>query len=92
MKAVLATISGRVQGVGYRDWCVDVARRLGVRGWVRNRREGQVEALFAGDIAAVDAMLLEAHKGPTMARVDAVHTTATALPADAKIFERRPTA
>ena len=43
-----ATIRGRVQGVGYRDWTRYVARERGVEGWVRNREEGSVEAVFSG--------------------------------------------
>ena len=43
------TISGRVQGVGYRDWTITTAQRLGLTGWVRNRMDGAVEALIVGD-------------------------------------------
>ena len=45
---VRVRISGRVQGVWYRGWTVDEARRLGLSGWVRNRRDGSVEAVFSG--------------------------------------------
>ena len=51
-------ISGRVQGVGYRDWTVATARGLGLDGWVRNRRDGGVEALVAGDAAAISALVV----------------------------------
>ena len=63
------TISGRVQGVGYRAWTLDEARSRGLQGWVRNRRDGSVEAVFAGDAASVDAMIAACHSGPSMARV-----------------------
>ena len=55
--AVRVRISGRVQGVWYRGWAVDTARNLGVQGWVRNRRDGTVEALFAGPLEAVQRMV-----------------------------------
>jgi len=65
-------ISGRVQGVGYRWSLCAEAERLGLSGWVRNRRDGSVEALLSGPIEAVDALTLWAQRGPAMARVDSV--------------------
>ncbi len=66
------TITGRVQGVGYRDWAMTTGRRLGLSGWVRNRSDGAVEALIVGDEAAVGAMIKACRQGPTMARVDEI--------------------
>jgi acylphosphatase len=63
-------IHGRVQGVGYRAWTELVALQRGLGGWVRNRRDGAVEAVFAGDAAAVAAMLAACRHGPPAARVD----------------------
>jgi acylphosphatase len=65
-------IRGRVQGVGFRAWTEIVALEHGLRGWVRNRRDGCVEALFAGAPEAVAAMIEQCRQGPPGARVDAV--------------------
>ncbi|MEZ5825005.1 MAG: acylphosphatase [Geminicoccaceae bacterium] len=65
-------ILGRVQGVGYRSWFMHQARLLGLRGWVRNRSDGSVEALVAGDAQAVSSIFGLAHEGPAWARVDSV--------------------
>jgi acylphosphatase len=65
-------ISGRVQGVGFRYAMVDAAERLGVTGWVRNRRDGTVEAVVDGDPAAVATMIAWARAGPPAARVTGV--------------------
>ncbi len=72
MQARHLRIEGRVQGVGYRDWMVREAARLGLDGWVRNRPDGAVEAVVAGDEAAVLAMLTLCRRGPFLARVDAI--------------------
>ena len=72
LRGVHVLVSGRVQGVGYRAWCADRARALGLSGWVRNLRSGEVEAVFCGDAAAVDAMLAAAFEGPGWARVSDV--------------------
>jgi acylphosphatase len=65
-------IRGRVQGVSYRAFVQDQALRLELEGWVRNRRDGAVEAVFAGPEEAVAAALAACHRGPPGARVDAV--------------------
>jgi acylphosphatase len=66
------TIRGRVQGVGYRYWVEQQARARGLEGWVRNRRDGSVEALFAGPPDVVSGVIALYRRGPTAARVDAV--------------------
>jgi acylphosphatase len=65
-------IKGRVQGVGFRYALCDEARALGLRGWVRNRRGGDVEAMVAGPADHIDAIIAWANKGPPAATVDAV--------------------
>jgi acylphosphatase len=94
-KTVRALISGKVQGVWYRGWTVDRARALGLSGWVRNRRDGTVEAVFAGPAGAVDAMLVQCREGPPLARVAEVTVTPagdTAEDEGLAGFEQRPTA
>jgi acylphosphatase len=71
-RAVRVRITGRVQGVYYRGWTEDNALELGLDGWVRNRRDGSVEALFSGPSASVAEMLKRCHDGPPSARVEAV--------------------
>lgn len=66
-------VSGRVQGVFFRDSCRAEAQRRGVTGWVRNRGDGSVEAHFEGEPSAVAAMVDWARQGPRHARVDHVH-------------------
>jgi len=73
---VQVLISGRVQGVGYRDAMCAQAERHGVRGWVRNRGDGSVEAVLQGDAAAVDAVIAWARRGPPAARVAEVSAQA----------------
>jgi acylphosphatase len=70
--AVRVLISGRVQGVWYRGWTVETAAAKRLRGWVRNRRDGRVEALFIGPEADVEAMIATCRDGPPMARVERV--------------------
>lgn len=71
-KRVHVIISGRVQAVGFRASCQREAVALGLTGWVRNRWDGSVEALFEGEAAAVDAMLDWCREGPPMAYVAGV--------------------
>ncbi len=63
-------ISGKVQGVGFRYFVAHDARQQGLRGWVRNRRDGSVEALLIGEDAAVAAVTARCRRGPPQARVD----------------------
>ena len=65
-------VRGRVQGVGFRMWVEDVGERLSLEGWVRNRRDGTVEAVFSGSEVAVDEAIAACRQGPRGARVDAV--------------------
>ncbi len=63
-------VSGRVQGVAFRDTCQRAAKERGVTGWVRNLGDGRVEAVFEGPAAKVDEMVEWARHGPSMAAVD----------------------
>ncbi len=65
-----AIFRGRVQGVGFRAFVEDEAARHGVEGWVRNRRDGTVEAVFAGEAPAVEKMIAACRKGGYASRVD----------------------
>jgi acylphosphatase len=65
-------IEGRVQGVGFRYWTEATATRLGLSGWVRNRRDGGVEAVFSGPADAVAEILELCRQGPPSSRVDRI--------------------
>ena len=65
-------ILGRVQGVWYRGWATDRAREFGLSGWVRNRRDGSVEALLSGSESRVRAMIEQCRQGPPAARVERI--------------------
>ena len=71
-RTVHVLISGRVQGVYYRGWTMQTALRLGLTGWVRNRYDRQVEAVFAGEPSAVAEMLEACALGPPDAEVTGV--------------------
>jgi acylphosphatase len=83
-------ISGRVQGVAYRAWLARQAALLGVSGWVRNRRDGSVEAVLAGPETAVRDLVERCRRGPPLARVAAVSETNEAA-APAPGFRQLPT-
>ena len=72
IRAVHLRVTGRVQGVGYRAWAIETASRLGLRGWVRNRSDGTVEALVIGAEDEVAAMIEACREGPFAARVTEV--------------------
>lgn len=65
-------IFGSVQGVGFRAFVIRHARTQGLRGWVRNRRDGSVEALLIGEPAAVAAIIAQCRRGPPTAQVDRI--------------------
>ena len=79
-------VAGQVQGVGYRDGLCAQALRHGVSGWVRNRRDGKVEAILQGEAAAVESVLAWARRGPPAARVTGV----TTQPATGELDRRYP--
>lgn len=72
IRTVHVLIEGRVQGVYYRAWTQQAARELGLSGWVQNRPDGAVEAVFSGDPVAVGTMLRRCEDGPPDAQVSAV--------------------
>ena len=72
MTTVRVVISGRVQGVWFRAWTEQRATALGLHGWVRNRRDGTVEAVISGETAMVEAMISQLWEGPDLAAVSAV--------------------
>jgi acylphosphatase len=71
-RSVHVRISGRVQGVSYRAWMLRRANRLGLSGWVRNLRTGDVEAALSGPASAVEALLVLCREGPRQAKVEKV--------------------
>ena len=72
MSAKHLVIAGRVQGVGFRDWVMRLAGSLGVSGWVRNCADGTVEALVAGNSAAIEELLRACRRGPPLAQVTTI--------------------
>ncbi|GAA3987927.1 hypothetical protein GCM10022279_08730 [Comamonas faecalis] len=89
----LLRIHGKVQGVGFRQSTVEVAQGLGLRGWVRNRRDGSVEVLASGAEIDVQALITWAHGGPPAARVERVEVQPALLQAGDALpgFEQRQT-
>ncbi len=83
--------SGRVQGVSYRAYAADEAIRLGLKGWVRNRRDGQVEALVEGDDAAIATFVEWCRRGSPAAKVQSVDARDDVSTDALGPFEVRPT-
>jgi acylphosphatase len=89
-RTVRVRLEGHVQGVGFRYWTERAASDLGLDGWVRNRRDGGVEAVFSGGADAVARMIERCHQGPPSGRVDFVKVMDEAhVPQPG--FEVRPT-
>lgn len=84
-------ISGKVQGVYFRVYTRDEAARLGLTGWVRNRRDGRVEAVFEGEESAVEEILTWCRKGPPASRVDKVEVVEEPYTGEYKDFTIAPT-
>jgi acylphosphatase len=82
---LICVIRGRVQQVGYRAWAQRTALERGVAGWVRNRRDGTVEAMFSGLPEAVEGMIESCRQGPPGARVVAIEQRAS-TPADHELI------
>jgi len=89
-KSVLVRIEGRVQGVWFRGWTCGEAESRGLQGWVRNRADGTVEALFSGSEAAVDEMLELCRQGPPAASVALINVQDAGDP-EAAGFRQLPT-
>jgi acylphosphatase len=89
-KSVRLLIQGRVQGVSYRYWTVSEATARGLDGWVRNRRDGSVEAFLSGPTATVDEMIEACRQGPRAARVTDIEMHAENTRA-ARGFQQLPT-
>ena len=86
--AARVVIEGRVQGVGFRAWTAHEAARRNLRGWVRNRSDGSVEALFIGETDAVESMIEACRRGPRLAHVIAINREATQDDGSRGFFER----
>ncbi|MDE2467007.1 MAG: acylphosphatase [Alphaproteobacteria bacterium] len=82
-------IEGHVQAVGYRNYVIAEARRLGLDGWVRNRSDGTVEALAAGPTKAIESFFVVCSRGPSGSRVENVQMEKAEPPTE-KGFRRRP--
>ncbi len=82
-------IEGHVHAVGYRNFVIAEARKLGLDGWVRNRTDGTVEALAAGPTKAIEDFFVLCSRGPSGSRVDNVQMERAELPTE-KGFRRRP--
>lgn len=90
-ETVHCRIEGRVQGVWYRGWTCKMAEKFGLTGWVRNRADGSVEAMFQGQAQNILDMIEACKKGPMAARVDRVSTEYVKNADTLSGFKQRPT-
>jgi len=90
-RSVRVVVSGRVQGVWFRAWTLREAEARGLAGWVRNRRDGTVEAVFSGAPSAVEAMIEACRQGPPRAEVTSIRTESVVYEGDGG-FRQLPTA
>jgi acylphosphatase len=88
MTAKNLRLTGTVQGIGFRAWMVAQAQRLGVAGWVRNRADGSVEALVAGEPAVVEELLRACRRGPPGAKVTEIIEELAEPPSGPGFFKR----
>jgi acylphosphatase len=88
---ISVVVAGRVQGVGFRYATVDAATRIGVRGWVRNRRDGRVEIVAEGSQDQVGELVDWCHQGPALARVTAVEWSEVTTDEELQGFQVRST-
>jgi acylphosphatase len=87
--ALRAIVHGRVQGVGFRFFVIEVATNLGLTGYARNQNNGTVEVVAEGPQPGLDALLAELRRGPTLARVDRVDASWAAFTGDYESFSVR---
>jgi acylphosphatase len=89
-RAIQARITGHVQGVGFRQSCRQVARSLGLDGWVRNRSDGSVEVFAQGSVESIDALVAWLWSGPSAARVTGVESDSVASDSTLRDFFIHP--
>jgi acylphosphatase len=90
-RTVHVMITGIVQGVGYRAFVERRARSLGICGWVRNRKDGSVEAVFSGEAATVEAILAACRRGPRLAMIEEVRVAERSVDGELREFGVLPT-
>ena len=86
-RTVHVMVTGIVQGVGYRAFVERQARSLGLCGWVRNRKDGSVEAVFSGEAESVEAVLTACRRGPRLAMVEEVRVTERSADGELREFD-----
>ena len=86
-RTVHVMVTGIVQGVGYRAFVERQARSLGLCGWVRNRKDGCVEAIFSGEAESVEAVLTACRRGPRLAMVEEVRVTERSADGELREFD-----